>query len=338
MGSGSSRTVVTNAAESISADVLVNIASSCNVGATATQAIDIQCQPTVTNPSGVYEMSTNCQSCLNQVRENSLGYYQRQRELWNGTQAPGVRKPIDADYQQIITAMVECNRACKACVVEDVSQRTLIKQVTTCEAFNNVRNSLNQKLAANITQKLTNNQDWLSGFASLLGHGSTQSLVNDLTLRVSDRLTDNVISDVQSQISQTQTVSFVERGTDTLFQSGLSQQSALHSVQTWIQKNNIMNNLLTEAEFNTLQNLVNNQNTINTLGNTVVKAVGYLSKLVNNVAGRVLLFVVITVACIIGAVIVFWVVHFTKHEIHNYETRKLHRQQLMEEEPVFRTL
>lgn len=312
MGHGSSRSVVTNSAVTVSTSVLVDIASACSSGATNNQAIDIECDPTVTT-GRTYELNENCQTCLNTVKSNALGYYAFQKRLWDESGEPvEIKKPIDADYQFVVSSMVLCNAACKACVVRDVSQRTIIKTVTDCQAFNNVTNALNQKVATGITQQLTNNQDWLSSLADLLGHGSTQSLVVDLTSRVTNRLTENVISDVQNQISQNQTLKLVDRGTNNVRETGLSQASAFHSVQTWIQKNGIMNNLLTDAQFTSLEKLVNNQNTINSLGSTVVKTVQYFSRLVTGVAGRVLLFVVVVVGLLLVSVLGYGGYHWAR--------------------------
>lgn len=305
MGGGISQEELVKQVDDVVANVFVNIALYCNTEDIATQTTNITCdvQSVVSNLGSIYELNTTCEECFDTVVSRHLEYYDFQREQWkNGTAAPGVQKPIDSDYQNAINQFIACAANCKACDVENVSQKTVIRSVLNCEAFNNVKNSINQQLMTSIAQKLTNNQDMLAPLAEMLGASTTNDVIVNLTNRISAKLTDNVISNIQQQISSNQVINISLGGGDV---QGQTQDSAYHSILSYLGRTNIMNTILSDTQWRTLETLINDQNTINSLGNTVVKAVSYFSKMLNNVVGQVVFFVLVLVAVVFVGVVLY---------------------------------
>lgn len=305
MGGGISQQELVKQVDDIVANVFVNIALYCNTDDIATQTINITCdvQGVVSNLGSIYELNTTCEECFDTVVNRHLEYYGFQRELWKkGIQTPGVQKPIDSDYQNAINQFILCASSCKACDVENVSQKTVIKSVLNCQAFNNVKNSINQQLMTSIAQKLTNNQDMLAPLAEMLGASTTNDVIINLTNRISAKLTDNVISNISQQISSNQVINIDITGSNI---TGQTQDSAYHSVLTYLGTTNIMNTILSDEQWKVLQTLINDQNTINSLGNTVVKAVSYFSKMLDNVVGQVVFFVLVLVAVVFVGIVLY---------------------------------
>lgn len=304
MGNGqTNQSEVVNEMNSMVANVMVNIALFCNTQNTSSQTISIDCQPQVSDPNSVYEANVACRKCMSDVVQSQLAYYNTQRAAWTNRPA-SVEKPIDSDYQNVINEFVICTtQHCKACNIQDVSQLNTIKTTLGCNAFNNVQNSVAQKLVSQIDQSLTNNQDMLSPLATMLGASTYSDLVYNIASRMSAVMTENVISNISQTISAEQNMVFSQDASVAI--QGLTQQTALTAVQNYLQKTNIMNSVFSDAQWKTLQDLVNEQNTIGTLGNLVTKAVGYLSKMLTNVCGKVTIFVLILVAVVFVGVVLY---------------------------------
>lgn len=330
MGGGISQQEVVNEVNDMVSNVMVNIALFCNTANIDTQTITIDCQPVLSDPDSVYEGNAACRKCLADVVSSHLAYYDLQRATW-ATRAARVDKPIDSDFQDVVNAFVTCTtQRCKACDVQNVSQTSVIKSTLGCNAFNQVKNSLTQKLTTSVSQALTNNQDLLSPLAEMLGASSYSDVVYNLTNRIAAQITDNVIANVQQTLTANQSLSF-NVGTA----NAVTQESALSAVTNYLEKTGIMNNIFSEADWTTLQTLVNDQNTIDSVGNTVSKAVGYLSKMLTNVVGKVVLFVVILVAVIFVGIVLYLITQAVKKRLRHQHDQNVQEQALAETLPTF---
>lgn len=289
MGGGQSSTMLVNAMNDMVANIIVNVAMTCNSTADSTQIISIDCRPPVSQ-GRVFENNPACLECINNIVSAKKAKYDLQKSAWkSGRQPPEVRIPIDQDFQETIENFISCTATskCKACVVQDISQQTMIQSTTNCQAFNNVKNEIDQKLMANITQELNNHQDVLSSLAQMLGARSTKEVSANITNRISATLTQNVISNIQHQIDTFQPLYF-NFGTSTQV-SGITQQTAVTSVQTYLQKTQLLNGIFESDEIKQFDTLMNDQATIDTIGNAIGKGVDYISKLLKSIVGKVMI-------------------------------------------------
>jgi uncharacterized protein (UPF0333 family) len=302
MGGGVSQSEVVNEVNDMVADIFVNIALFCNTDDIATQTISIDCNP-APQANSIYELNGGCSECIQGVVDSHKRYYTFQRQAWErGDQIPGVAKPIDSDFQAVINEFVACTTThCKACVAENLSQKTLIKSVLSCDAFNNVKNSISQPN------------------------------------RISAKITDNVISNITQQISSNQSIVINNQAGGVTMQQGLSQESAFHSVQTYLSRTNLFNSILSSEQWTLLQKLANEQNTIGSLGNTIVKAVKYLSKLLTNVVGKVVLFVMIMVGVIFVGILIYVSSKLIRKALKKQHDHDIMEKQKAEELPAFET-
>lgn len=331
MGGGISQQEVVNEVNTMVGNVMVNIALYCNTQNIGTQTINIDCHPVLSNPDAVYEANDACRTCIDNIVMAQAAYYQTQREAWNSRPATVV-KPIDSDFQNVINAFVVCTtQRCKACDVQNVSLSSVISSTLGCNAFNNVKNSLTQKLTSAVSQSLTNNQDMLAPLAEMLGASSYSDVVYNITNRISAQITDNVISNVQQTLNANQSVTFNSSTTA----NGITQKSALNSVVSYLQKTQIMNNIFSDSEWKALQDLVNDQNTIGDVGNTVTKAVGYLSRMLTDVVGKVVLFVLILVGVIFLGIVIYIITQAVRKSLKKQHDKNIQEKAQAEALPAF---
>lgn len=331
MGGGISQQEVVNEVNTMVANVMVNIALYCNTQNINSQTVTIDCHPVLSDPDSVYEANDACRNCMANIVAAQLAYYNTQREAWNNRPAT-VDKPIDSDFQNVINAFVTCTtQRCKACDAQNISLSSVISSTLGCNAFNNVKNSLTQKLTASVSQALTNNQDMLSPLAEMLGASSYSDVVYNITNRISAQITDNVISDVQQTLNANQSVTI---NTDTTA-NAITQKSALTSVVNYLEKSDIMNNIFSDSEWTTLQDLVNDQNTIGSVGNTVSKAVSYLSRMLTNVVGKVVLFVLILVGVIFMGIVIYVITQAVRKGLKKQHDKNVQEKAQAEALPAF---
>lgn len=331
MGGGPSiENDVTNVMNEMTAQIIVNIQLSCNANSESYQLGDIECTP---DPSALFEANNSCKSCIDKIKNGAVQYYINQQKLWeSGAILPAVNKPINEDFQTIIQGFIGCTRVCKKCIVQDVSQSTFTEQQTNCQAFNNVSNSISQQLTDSVAQQLTNNQDMLAPLATLLGHSHTSEVIHDITTRMSVQITDTVLQDIVSQIKSDQYL-YIKSGTV----RGITQNSTYKATVDYLAQNNIFNGVFTDNQWDDLNTLYNDQNTIDGLGNAVVKGVQYLQKLINNVVGQVVLFVLILVGVVFIGIIIYIVANIIRNAIRKQQEADIQVSHLADTQPAYET-
>ncbi len=339
MGAGSSsQSALTNAANKMVSTIIVNIALHCNTRAVSDQIINVNCDPGYHQDAiDVWENNDGCRACINNVVESRKSYYARQEALW-ATETKEVRGSIDQDYQNVIAQFNSCQIShCKACVLANVSQSTVIDAKADCQALNNISNTISQQLVQQVTQSLTNNQDVLSGLAGLLGAKSSSDVISNVSSRISSLITQDVATNIRQTIenNQTLTLSLKDGGSTVL--AGATQDSAYNSAMTYLGKTQIMNNIFSEAEWKTLQTLINDQNTIDSLGNSVVKTVGYISNLLTSVVGKVLFFVLIMVGVIFLSIVVYITTNIIKKSLQKSRAKEDVLKSQMSQMPALQT-
>ena len=342
MGGATSQTALVNIVNQMVADVFINISLYCNSQNTSNQTVRINCHPY--GPNGlppeswtttiVYEENVACKTCMQNIVDTQLNYYNFQKSLWSTT-APSVQGSIDTDYQNVINEFVACGKsACKACVVENVSQSTVIQSVINCAAVSDIKNTISQQLTAQITQQLVNNQDMLAPLATMLGGGTTNDVIANINNRITALISTSVIQNITQQISNSQVITIEGASVNV---TGQTQQSAFNSVMTYLGQTNIFNNILQQSQWDILQALINEQSTIDSLGNTIVKTVGYLSQLLTNVVGRVVFFVLILVGVIFLALIIYIVTSLVQKSVQKQQAQDAVLKKSAETVPAFET-
>jgi hypothetical protein len=335
---GSSEKVGTKMVNSIVADVFVNVSLTCKNTARSEQIINVNCvqhldtgsyfaDPKITQKVPVdaqpHENNPTCRECMADILVDKKSSYQLQRAQWNHKPAT-VNLPVDQDYQQSIDAFINCGHFCKSCVYQNLSESTLINIDLNCKSYNTIKNQLTQKLSAQITQQLTNNKSFLAPLAQMLGAKTTQAIVFNLTPRVQDKITQEIVAAVSNTVKNTQNITIV--GTDGTLVNNVSQVSAFNSVVAYFSKTKLFNSIFTDQQWKTLQVLYNDQNTIGDLGNTIVAEISDLSKMLTSVVGKVVVFMVILVVVIVVGiglyVLILGLRTYIKHRNQKYAKEK----------------
>jgi hypothetical protein len=319
MGGSSSRKVIANDASDMIAKAYVNISQSCTVSESANQSLEFNCDPyhNSVNVGDIYENNSTCENCFKRELEARQNYYALQESLWKNDGNAKVNLNIVTDYKDFYGKMIACGQFCKACNFEDISQFTVFKATTDCQAINNIKTQMSQKLTALIQQKLSNNQDALSPLAQMLGAKSSQEVVQNLTSRMSVLLSDTVIDKMNSKINQNQSTKFFQQGGDSTY--GIHQKSVVKNITSFLSSNNITDKIFQQQEWEQLQTLMNQQNTIDEVGKTVSKIATEASKIIDNIVGKLMIFILVLTGLIVFSITFMLLIRYIKRKTeHGY--------------------
>ncbi len=334
MGGGVSQENIVNQMNQMVADIVTNVALFCSSTDSANQTLSIICEPLLTNPNKVYESNLACKTCIDTQVANALQAYKLQRNVWTSKPAV-VSKPIDEDFQNLINAFTTCTTTqCKACNIQNVSQLNVTQSTLNCSAFTDVRNSISQQLISSIDQQLTNNQDLIAPLAEMLGESTYSSLVINIDNRIMSLITDNVISNIEQTISSQQTIQIQGQSENV---NGLTQSATVTAAQNYLAQTKLLNSVLTDDQWKTLSTVTNDQNTIDSVGNTVNKAISYISKMISNVVGKVVLFVLILVAVVFVGVCVYIITKVIQKQLKKQHDADIAHLAQASELPAFET-
>lgn len=304
MGGSQSQSLVVDQTTDMVSTIITNISLNCTSVSNSTQTTKITCNPNLESNTTYFEQNSACISCYNNLKTFWIDKYDLAR-----SKGKKIKSDMNEEIQAVINSAIACKSVCKACIINNISQDTLIKNVLSCKSYNTIKDTIEQKLNTAITQKLKNEQDALSGFLSVFGN-SASNVVNTLNNRISSKITQNVLSDIQQNINANQNIDITENSTAV---SGLSQNSVFQASQTYLTRNKIFNDILNQSEWKQFQQAINDQNTIGNLANAVVNVSGTLTKLVRSTMGKVVIAVISLVGVLFLAVCIYAIYLYTKH-------------------------
>lgn len=335
MGGTMSQNNVVKQVNQMVAEVITRMTLNCAATSDLNQIININCIPfDGVGSTAVSENSAACRECYRNVLTTRKAYYElatRQKTL-AGTAT--LKLAVDDDFHQVIDAFLECTNSgrCKSCVVDNLSQTMTIGNTTDCQALNNIKNTLNNQLMDQVTQKLTNNQDCLAPLAQLLGASTSQNLVQNITSRITSKISETFLEDVRNTINQNQNITVTNSSS-----ANMSQNSVITSVETFLEKNQVFNTILNEQQWQDLADLYNQQNTVNEFGDTVVKSINIFAKMIKSVTGKVMFFILILTAVVFVGVVIYVLVMIIRKAVAAQKKKEFAKKQAAEHNAAFQT-
>lgn len=299
-GCSKSKTAIVDVTNSIVASAIVLSVENCGSNEIATQSIKLTCKPDV--PEGqVYEQNPACRTCNAGVFEGMLAQHALERKLWDQGQEVTIRLPINEEYALMLGRIGTCGvNSCKACALANVTQANILNGNSNC--YDQLRSQANFR--ANLTdlvqEQLVNNQDVLSGVAQAFGAQGVNSLTDKIVNQISTQVTDNFLNQVVSRMTATQDITLEGASIST---NNISQYSAYNIALQQVTENDIVTNSISDAVFDTVARVANEQNTLNDVGEVVFEATVDFTKAVNNTVGQVMIAVLVVLGVTVVAIV-----------------------------------
>jgi hypothetical protein len=321
MGGSHSQSDILDVINTNVANVITNISLNCQVDSTSLNAITINCNLGPFKPDGEsYADNPTCKTAIQTQIDTQLRFYDQATAYFDrdGTgRLPSIHEDLYPMFMNLIA--LGTTGACKACSISNYTQSLDVSANGSCDVTNQITNVLDQQITSTVDQTLTNNEDFLSSIAQAFGMSTRSDVVTSLSNRVSQLLTTDIVQKAVETIQANNTATFVGVFNDN---QPVIQNQVQSAAMNFLQTNNVMNNLFTAREMTVIQDSLNDQNTIGTLGNLTYKTIDDFDKMLTSQVGKVVLFVWAILIVLIAFLLVFLVVKLTKKGWAEAEQRK----------------
>jgi hypothetical protein len=291
-GCSKDKVAVVNATNEIIAASIVQSLTTCTQISESWQNIEISCTPVVPVGQLVFEENKACGMCVTGVFQGMLDQHELERATWKrGTSAEvRVRLDIDAEYGLMLSRLGNCGlAACKACTFANITQSNILTADSRC--YDTLRNSdtFKSNLTSQVKQQLVNNQDVLAGVAKAFANSNvtsvTETIVNRISSVVNQSFLDDLASRMQSKFSG----------------SSITQANAFQVAVNYVDEKQVATQAFSSAVFTTIEDVANQQNTLNDVGTLVFEATVGFTAAINNVVGQVM----IATLALLGVIVLF---------------------------------
>lgn len=277
------------------------------------QSIEITCSPSV----DVFENNEVCRTCMQAVLDDYKYHEALERAMWKRHNAR-VRQPIDQTVKVMADGLQNCGlRYCKACVLIDVNQSSIIKGFKSDSNDATFKVGVTTDFNSILTTVLNNNQDALSAALKAFKFDNVQQLTNHITQKL---LTTANIKNIYDTTMKSQSRQNVNIRTADGFVSGITHQSLYNAV---LQSSlgiveNYMDSI--QSKIDIISELVSQQNTLDEIGNLVFKSIFTFTDALNSSVGKVMISILIVLGITVLAVAVHMLYKIIPRLVHRTKT------------------
>jgi hypothetical protein len=302
-GCNKDKSALIQATNEIVATAIVNSLNQCNSLEASTQDIEITCFPNL--PDGtVYEMNSSCGVCNRAVFLGMLAQHEQERKVWARGGEVKVRLPINEEYVLMLGRLGTCGiNSCKACSLANVTQTNILTGNSQC--YDQLRSTTNfqTNLSSLISQQLLANQDVLSGAATALGATGVDNITEKVVNQISAQVTSNFLNETIDKMTNSQIIQLKSNGKTTF--NNISMLSAFNIALESVTQSEIVTRAISESMFSLIAQIADEQNTLNDVGTVVFEAVVTFQTAVDNIVGRVMVAVLVSLGLVVLAIVVY---------------------------------
>lgn len=316
----------------ITATAIVLSVNQCQEVASISQDIVITCLPDLPE-NEVYENNSACGACFRAVFNGMLAGHAQERQVWQRGGEVKVRLPINQEYALLLGRLGTCGiNTCKACSLANVTQSNVLNESSTC--YDSIKSEANFKnnLTSIVQQQLLNNQDVLSGVAQALGAQGVNKITEKIVSRISSRVTSTFLNNLGNVMQSAQVITIDASGSTT--SQNISQYSAFNLALQAVTEQNIIEDTIDTAVFNTISQVANDQNTLNDIGEVVFESTVDFTKAINNSVGQVMIATLVALGVVVLVVIGYALYRFFKKTFVTTKNLEKKIEQRREKAPV----
>jgi hypothetical protein len=307
----------------------------CANNALLVQKIRITCKPVEYDENGnsmsVYEENESCGYCMAGVQGNFLYQNELEERMWTQASSARVRQPIDSMYKKLAMDLEICGLSyCKACVLLNTTQKNIVSSESGCTSSVSKNDEITTNVSNLIKQQLTQNQDVLTATVKELGVKGVDNISQNISNKISKVLTKTFLNKIASSLQSIQSVTLTSSTSVT--SNNLTQNSIEKFIITQVSQMNIAEQALTKSTFENIEASINNQNTLNEIGDLVFKSSVSFAQAIDTSIGKVMISVLILLGtaflCIVGYIIYKKFQRGINVSLKNQEEQKLNRSKL----------
>jgi hypothetical protein len=306
---------------------ITNVISNCDSNVRVEQDVSLKCAPT--GPA-VYEENATCARCIYNLTLDFKAHNDLEQSLWKHSPAQ-VRQPIDIMYLNILRDLEACGLTyCKACVLLDVTQQNIINTGNDCISKITNKQSITDNMTNLFQQQFLNNQDVLSAAAQSLGIQGVNKISEHISNSIISNISTSFLDALSVSISNSQVIELTS-DTSTQFRN-ITQNSILNIVEQEVNKNSIATMAMKKELFDNISQIVNNENTLNEVGEVIFKSTVTFAKAIDSSVGKIMFAVLVLLGVITLTIIGYILYRKFKGDVSKAvniaRKRKLNRDKL----------
>lgn len=303
-GCDTSRAGIISATQDIISRAITTSVTGNSSQTVSSQSLTVKCNPTLTGGLKVYEDNASCTSCLSGVIDGWKQQHRLEKDLitQDGASAK-VRTPIDQEYASIAERISNCGlSSCKACALNNVTQTSAISTSSIVKDGKQLKQSFSTNLRSNLKQTFNQNRDILTAAVSTFqNNDDLDSLTDTISNNIENQVTENFLTQVSSTVSNHQTIQVVSTGsTDVSF---LDQNAVFDIVLQQVNAAQIVTKAFSKSTLDQFASVVNDDSTLNELGEFVSKSFKSTSTAIDNIAGRIFIGAIIGLGAVLLVVL-----------------------------------
>lgn len=295
---------------------IIKTMTSCFQESSVSQNVELLCDPTLKkvdkdNPNiSVYEENSSCTRCINNVKNDLDAQITLEKLKWESSETK-VRQPINTFYSDILDKLETCGvTVCKACVFSNITQSNIVNANSVC--IQNFRDTtgIQSNISSLLRQQFLNNKDALSGVVSTLKNDNLETITDNISNRITSTMSETFFKELSSRIQDAQTI--VVKGSNIKLNQ-LSQDATFAIIEKYVDKVNIALLAYSSETFAALATEINNQNTLNDLGDVIFESsISFVNALDSSI-GKVMFAVLIALGVIFISVVIYSLYSFIKN-------------------------
>jgi hypothetical protein len=322
-GCSKDKNAVINATNTIISTSILKTITDCEGSLHVEQNIEIKCDPETIDNNTVYEANGGCTGCLSDTFNSMTQHHAAERRMWTTKKKTKVRLSINDELEILNQSIISCGIfSCKACTLMNVTQSSVV-QNDKGNGQNNSQLTCNDKitdqagfklnLQTALQQSLTNNQDVLAGIAQQFSDGTGGNISQILTNEISSRISSTKLNEIKSAIESSQDITLTSESS--AFLNNVSQSTAYNIILRNISELNIATQIIQESTFKSIENIVNNQNTLNEIGEAVFESVTTFGEAIDNTAGKIMIASMASLGLLVLIIFIYAIRRFVEQQL-----------------------
>lgn len=297
-----SKTGIVNATNQIIAMSVIQSLQSCCQQASAIQTLQVTCDPDLAFYEGVFESNAACGNCLQSVYDSFKYQHQLEELQWEKDKSQAkVRLPMDTELEEMIERVQTCGLGpCKACSLINITQSNILHADQTCFQTVADSTSLRANMTGLITQQLTQNQDVLAGVAQAFGNPDVATISESLTNLITSNNFTDILQNTMNQLSESQTLSVDGENSSV---RNITQMSVFTAVVHAMNSANIVTQNVDSTILDTIEQVVQQQNTLNDFGEVIFESSVTLTQAIDNIVGRIMIATLVALGLVVMSII-----------------------------------
>jgi hypothetical protein len=285
---------------------IVNSLRTCCSTIRADQSLTVSCQPSDTF-GFPYEANDACTTCMQSVFKVEREFLLMEQREWDIDRPDEirVRTPPEVWAARLNQRLHACGLGhCKACVLNNVHQRAILKQNQSCLSSLEINNNVQTKYEQLLSHFFHQNEAVLKGAMAYLGIKDQNKIQQIMSSKIRQSVVTNTLTNVKSLLTRTQTLQ-VRAGQAVL--NGVTQDSVATLLSSTMLQEKVVNSMYSDRFFDIIQEHLEELQGLDSAGQLVLQSVLKVSALFSTVLSKVSLFVLALVFTTVILIVVYLV-------------------------------